>query len=104
MGLNSIALRVLDTDVVLTRKKRPKGKLASGATAAVSAGQSSPAAVVVSAVVAQTVGSPAAPVVAGSGSAGAGTPVAVPGRVIVRYCRLMLLPQCLRDNLLPRRW
>jgi hypothetical protein len=100
LGLNSIAMLspvgavtsvpgssglVLDTDVLGgKRKKRSKGKLASvGATAVVSAGQSSPAAVV-SAVVAQTVGSPAAPAVVGPGSAGAGTPVAVPGRATVR--------------------
>jgi hypothetical protein len=106
LGLNSIAMLspvgavtavpgslglVLDTDVLGgKRKKRSKGgKLASGATAAVPAGQSSPAAVV-STVVAQTVGSPAAPAVAGSGSAGAGTPVAVPGRVTVRYCTSFL--------------
>jgi hypothetical protein len=82
LGTGSLGL-VPDTDG-LKRKKRSKGKLASGATAAVSAGQSSPAAVV-SAGAAQTVGSPAAPAVAGSGSAGARTPVAVPGRVTVQW-------------------
>ena len=106
LGLNSIAMlspvgavtsvpgslgSVLDTDLLVgKRRKRSKGKLASGATAAVSVGQSSPAAAVVTAVVAQTVGSPAVPVVAGSGSAGAGTPVAVPGRVAVQYCHKFL--------------
>jgi hypothetical protein len=106
LGLNSIAMLspvgavtavpgssglVLDVDKPEgKRRKRSKGKLASGATAAVSAGQSSPAAPVANAVVAQTVGSPAAPAVAGSGSAGAGTPVAVPGRVTVQYCTKFL--------------
>jgi hypothetical protein len=106
LGLNSIAMlspvgtvtsvpgsfgSVLDADApVGKRRKRSKGnKLASGATAAVAAGQYSPAAVV-NALVAQTVGSPAAPAVAGSGSAGAGTPVAVPGRVTVQYCTKFL--------------
>ena len=105
LGLNSIAMlspvgavasvpgslgSVLDTDLLGgKRRKKSKGKLASGATAVVPAGQSPPAAVV-SAVVAQTVGSPAVPVVAGSGSAGAGTPVAVPGRVAVQYCHKFL--------------